>query len=73
MSHYVHLIDFFYEKMKILTTPVELLIVCSNFLLAFQMNDLYEEVKNSLNIYFDTVQRVTEDQVNFNRGLSCRA
>lgn len=33
------------------------------------MNDLYEEVKNSVEIYLENVQRITEDQVQFSRDI----
>lgn len=33
-----------------------------------QMNNLYEDVKTSVDIYLDTVKRCTQDQIDFNRS-----
>ena len=31
------------------------------------MNDLYEEVKNATDIYLDTITRITNDRMRYNR------
>ncbi|XKL59635.1 hypothetical protein PGB90_000651 [Kerria lacca] len=49
--------------------PVNAIDILLHELEYHQMNDLYEEVKNSVEIYLENVQRITEDQVQFSRDI----